>query len=121
MPRSASDRHGQEKALSAQDPRLARIHALIDTFHPHTATGDLGERFPDVLRRLLDCVTNWGLVNCDVVKTLIARLTLPRGLRCEAGPGGVDEAKSEILDAMVVVADDEHRAVCACCRRAVAS
>lgn len=103
---------------AAIDPRLARVHALLDTFHPHTASEGLAEQFPAVFRRLLDCFCNPGLVDVSVFKKLITDLTKPSKLIGEQGVGSVNQAKSEILDAMVQVADDEHRSVCACCRRA---
>ena len=103
---------------TAIDPRLARVHALLEASHPHYQPGGVGgEQFPEVLRRLLDCVPNWGLINIEPIQAMIAAIVAPSDDPDCLAQNGLNDDLSKMLDAMAKVADDEHRDICACCRK----
>lgn len=99
----------------AIDPRLARVHALIEDYHPHhlLPNSPLDGRLPDLLKQLLDRI-DWSLVDVGAIKDLFTAATAPSNV---PGEDDVDDRRSDVLSELARVADTEHRSICACCRR----
>ena len=93
---------------TAIDPRLARVHALIQDTALHG-----GDQTNTVINLILSSV-DWSMVDLSVRKTIFSLLMANSTDNPSADPDcDLDEARRV---AIMKIVDDEHESACACCR-----